>query len=177
VPTINLPVQGTGSQQGWSSIVGATAAHEAVDDSATTTHDSDTSYIVIPRLALGLGTVSFRFFDMAEHVIPTSITIRTAMKINAGSPEIEVGFCRGGVTAFSPTTITPGVQYGVNTTIFATNPFNASPWQDGDLDGLEPCVSSVFAIIGTARLTLLSVGLTYTTDKTWLDATPPSGPS
>jgi len=162
MPTINLPVQATGSLQGWSSIVGASTAHEAIDDSDTTTHDSDTTYIVIPKRFIGLGRVSFRFFDMAEHLIPTSIVVRAAMKKATGAvPEIEIGFYRGGVTAFSVTTVLPGAGYGVSTTTFNSNPFNASPWAEDDTDGLEICIGMKDQVLGSVWLSLVSVGLTY----------------
>jgi hypothetical protein len=161
MPTINLPVQANGELAGWSSIVGGTFGYDAIDESNDSDDDGDTSYIVLPRQIGTAGIMSFRFFDGSENLIPTSVTIRTSIKLNSGNPEVEVGFYRGGATAFSMTTVIPGAQYDDEETTFSTNPFNASAWAADDLLPMQPCLRMLSGAIGTARVSLISVELSY----------------
>ena len=47
MPTSDLAIQGPGRLAGYSAVIGAPSAYQALDDSADTTHDSDDSYIVL----------------------------------------------------------------------------------------------------------------------------------
>lgn len=160
--TINLPAQANGTLSGWSSIVGGSFGYDAIDESDDSAFDGDTSYLILPRSLGNAGIMSFRFFNGAEGMIPTSIVIRTAMKINSGNPDVQVGFYRSGAMAFSVTTVTPSASYNVFPSTFSANPFNASAWAAGDLVNLEPCLRMSNGVIGTARVSLVSVELTYT---------------
>ena len=140
MPPIDLRLQGDGLFTGWSSIVGATHAWQALDDSDGTSHDGDGSYIVLPRQILPAGRVSFRMFQGAEHLVPKSITLRVGAKKQSSSPRMSIGFQRYGVEAYDVTKYTPGTNYSVATREFVFNPITGLPWADGDLIGLEPCL-------------------------------------
>jgi hypothetical protein len=161
VPTLNLVPQRNGANSGWSSLVGGTVGYDTVDDGVTTVSDGDASYLILPRLVGSGGIVSFGFFGGAERILPTSISIRAAVKKNTGNPEIEVGFFHGGAFAFSAATIIPGATYNTVVTTFANSPFTAAPWTAGSMSGLEPCLRMKAGVIGTARVSLLNVVLDY----------------
>jgi hypothetical protein len=167
VPTIALKVQQNGRIQGWNLIVGSTFAYQAVDDSDGTAHDSDTTYIRVAGAGLIFesprGRASFPLFLQAEGLIPISITLNVVTKRSgASNPEMELGFCRGGLFAFDLTTWMPGASYGLESRTFSLNPITGAAWLASDLVGLEACVGNVVgASVGTNRLTLLSGSMDY----------------
>ena len=154
--TIALRVQGDGYHQGWESVTGATYAWQAVDDSDGTTHDSDTSYVVLPRQFLEQGRMSFPMFRQCSPGQVISITLNVAAKIESGSPELRIGFYRSGTEAYDGTTFTPTGSYTVASRTFTTNPITGAAWTATDLVGLEAAVSMQTLVIGKARVTLIS---------------------
>lgn len=163
MPTIALLPQGAGRYSGWSSIVGATFAWQAIDDSTDGTNDGDDSYIILPRLSGGdAGMVSFPMFNQCEGIAPTSISLRVvAKRSGAAHPLIQVGFQRGGSAGFHATTIDAGAGYSATTLVFSTNPITAQAWTEDDLDGLEAMLMSEPFVLGSNRITLLNGSMTY----------------
>lgn len=158
--TIPLKVQGPGTWAGWSSVVGASEGWQAVDDSATTTHDSDTTYLVLARRVLPNGVISFPMFLQCDPGQPISMVLYVAAKIDSGTPELQIGFYRSGSTAFHATTFSPGASYSVATRTFSTNPITGSAWTATDFVGLEACVQMAPLTVARARITLISGTLT-----------------
>lgn len=156
MPTTPFIPQGVGQFTGWESVTGASFAWQALDDSLDATHDGDTSYVVLPRWIPPSGQMSFPVFLMASGLNPTSITVRVAGKIESAAPEVEIGFARGGLTAFHGTTWTPGATHAATTRVFATNPLTSAAWALGDIIGLEVCLKSVLGAVGKTRVTLLN---------------------
>lgn len=164
MPDIDLKVQGNGFHQGYTDLTGADSMYEAVDDSDSTTHDSDTTKFTLPRYvqSTGAGIVSFRMFDMAEHVIPSQVVLRVGAKRGgAAHPRLHIGFNKGGVTAFSASLFDPGASYSVVTRTFTTNPLTSAAWADGDLVNLEPCFQNEDGVSGSNDLTLVSGQVAY----------------
>jgi hypothetical protein len=163
VPTISLKPQGNGTYSGWSSIIGATYAYQAVDDSDGTTHDSEDSYFVLPRLAASpAGIVSFPFFLQWAGGRPTSIAVNVvAQRGGAAHPQIEIGFVRLGTFAFSGSLLDPGVSWTLATRTFTTDPITGAPWDAEDLRLTEVCLRSEALAIGSNDVTLVSVVAVY----------------
>lgn len=161
--TANLKPQGDGTYAGYSAIVGATSAYQAVDDSDTTTHDSAATYFTLPRLALSpSGIVSFPFFLQWGGGVPASITVNVvARRGGVVHPQVEIGFYRAGVFVFSGTLFNPGAGFSLTNRTFSTDPFNAGAWDPAVLPTTEVCLRSEAGVLGSNDITLVSVGVTY----------------
>lgn len=154
--TVTLRVQGNGTLQGWESVTGATYAWQAVDDSDGTTHDSDSTYLVLPRGVLPQGIVSFPLFYQCDPGQILSVTLNVAAKIDTNTPEVQIGFHKGGSQAFHGTTFTPTGSYTVASRTFTTNPITGAAWVPTDIVGMEACVKMVVPLVAKARITLIS---------------------
>jgi len=164
MPTIDLPVQADGFYQGWSSLSAGTDGYLMVDDSASTSHDSDSSYLILPRLTDPGGIISFPCFRIAEGLIPTSIVVTAVGQIETGTPLLKFGFSdSSGNTGLSFGDLTPDASYNLMQTTFNTNPIDLTAWTAASLAGLEVLVQMKAATVATARITLVSVQMTYTT--------------
>lgn len=164
MPTLPLRVQGDGRWQGWSSLVGGTSGFEVVDDSAGTTHDSATTYLVLGRLLLNpqAGRISFPVFLMSEGLIPVSLTVNVAaQRGGVAHPRLQIGFDRAGSVGFSASLFDPTASWSVASRTFSTNPITGQAWAAPDLDGLELCVQSESGIAGTNQITLVSGSIDY----------------
>lgn len=161
--TANLKPQGNGFYAGYSAIVGATSAFEAVDDSDDTTHDSAATYITLPRLLTSpTGIVSFPFFLQWEGGVPTSIAVNVvARRSGAVHPQIEIGFHRSGTLVFSGSMFNPGAGFNLATRTFAVDPFNAGAWDPAVLPMTEVCLRSEAGALGSNDVTLISAEVTY----------------
>lgn len=173
MPTFNFKVQGRGFyRQQWSALVGGTFAWECVDDSDTTTHDSDTSYLEIS--GVGANAVSFPIMAMAE-CVPESIDINVAAKEPSGfggGREMSIGFYRGGAVGFHGTTFTPTTSYTVATRTFATDPISGGAWTQDLLKGLEVCIRNTGGFAAINRISLISGTMTYTLATNWIKPEP-----
>ncbi len=164
MPTINLPVQADGFYQGWSSLLSGTDGYLMVDDSASTSHDSDSSYLILPRLTDPAGIISFPCFRMAEGYIPTSIVVTAVGQIETGTPKLKFGFRdASGTIGLAVGDLTPDASYNLMQATFNTSPIHLNAWTAEDLVGLEVLVQMKVATVATARITLVSVQMTYTT--------------
>lgn len=158
MPTIPLKVQQDGHLLGVGAIVGATFAYQALDDSDGVTHDGALTYITI----LKNGAVSFPLFLQAEGLIPTSITINVVAKRGgAAHPRLQIGFYKGGLTAFDASMFDPTSSFTLTQRTFSTNPITGQPWSALDLIGLEVCVQDEIGVNGNNDVTLISGSLTY----------------
>ena len=166
MPTTPFVPQGIGQFTGWESVTGAAFAWQALDDSLDATHDGDASYVVLPRLSGSAGIMSFPVFLMAHGLNPTSITVRVAGKIDNVAPEVEIGFARGGLTAFHGTTWTPTASHAATTRAFTTNPLTSAAWEPDDIIGLEVCLKSVLFVVGKTRVTLLNGSIDWYAETT-----------
>lgn len=166
MPTTAFIPQAAGLFTGWESVVGADFAWHALDDSKDATHDGDGSYVVLPKLTASAGTMSFPILLMAGGLHPLSLTVRVAGKIESAAPELEIGFQRGGLTAFHVTTWTPTGTYAAVTRVFATNPLTSAAWDIADTTGLEVCLKSALGAIGKTRVTLLNGSMEYAPETT-----------
>lgn len=163
VQTIGLRVQQDGHLMGWSMIVGASFAYQAVDDSDSTTHDSEATYFILPKnTGLGPGIVTFPMFQQTNGILPSSITINVvATRGGASHPRIQIGFYRGGLTAFDGALFNPSASWDLAQRTFNTNPITGSPWSPSDLIGLEACIQNEAGVQGNNDITLVSGSLTY----------------
>ena len=165
MPTVALKVREIGQYQQYVSIVGATEPHLAIWDSSGTTHDSDSSYILIHSLALGTGQVSFRFFDMAEGLEPISLTLNIVAKRDnaANGCTFEFGlFDPAGpfFSSFFEAVLTGSYQLFSDT--FSVNPFTGTAWTIDEMRRLELYVRRPPPTSATGgRLTLLSASIDY----------------
>lgn len=167
MPTIALKVQQDGRLMGWTALIpgaGATFAYQAVDDSDGVTHDSASSYLTVPRGA----AVSFPLFLQAEGLQPVSITLNVvAQRGGVGHPKIQIGFYRGGLTAFDGTMFDPTASYTLAQRTFSTNPITGLPWSASDLVGLQACIQCEAAVGGNNDVTLISGSLDYVPLSSW----------
>jgi len=175
MPTIALKVQQDGYWRGWSALVGASFAYQAVDDSDGTTHDSADSYITLPKLNLptGAGRVSFPLFLQAEGLIPVAITLNVgARRGGASHPQLQIGFSRGGIVGFDATKFNPGAGWSVASRTFSLNPITAAAWSESDLVALESCVQNEDGVNGNNDVTLVSGSIEYTGSHNWRGVRP-----
>ena len=164
MPSIDLLVQADGFYRGWSSLSAGTDGYKMVNDSASTSHDSDSTYLILPRLTDPGGIISFPCFRMAEGLIPTSIMVTVVAKIETGSPLLKLGWSTPtGTKVITLGSLTPLAGYSALQTTFNTDPFSGGGWTAEGLVGLEALVQMKAATVATARITLVSVQLTYTT--------------
>ena len=169
MPSLNFKVQGNGYWQLWSSFEGADEAYQCVDDSDTTSHDSGTSYILLPRLLFELdgvtpagGRMSFPIMYQCE-CIPESLTLNVGAREDAATnPALQIGFWRSGSAGFHAATFQPTASYGVASRTFSTDPITGAAWTVDGLLGLEACVQSASGTAGANRITLLSGSVAYT---------------
>lgn len=176
MPTAGLKVQGDGTFIGYTSIVGAASAFEAIDDSDGTTQDGDATYILFGNPQASGRIVSFRMFEMAEHLVPTRVVLSISAKTIDGDPEIFIGFTRSGVQSFHGTSYMPTGSYTpVIARTFNANPFNGQPWTESALVGLEPCLMMTDFVFASARITLLSAQVTYVDPHSHSGTSPRSG--
>lgn len=163
MPTLPLRVQQNGWFTGWQSLVGGIFGYDCVDDSDGTTHDSAATYLVLPKLNLATmaGIVSFPLFDQVENIVPTSITINVvATQGGASHPRLQIGFQRGGTTAFSGSLFTTDATWAPAQRTFSVNPLTGQPWAPSDLVGLEACVQNEAGVNGNNDITLISGSIT-----------------
>jgi hypothetical protein len=165
VPTIGLKVQADGFFRSWDSLVGGDFGYEVVGDSDGTTHDSDTTYLL-----LGKHEISFPIFLQAEGLFPMSLTINVAAKRDTQSPILQIGLYRGGTAITLAPDFNVGATYSVESRSWTTNPFTGSAWKPADLVGLEAYVKS--NTIARSRVTLVSGLLTYVPGTNALGARP-----
>ncbi len=157
MPTVALQPQGNGRYTGWSSIVGATFAWQAI----ASPFDGSTSYIVLPRLIGDAGKVSFPMFNQCEGMTPTLIAIDVwAQRGGASHPLINVGFQRAGTAAFHGTQVDAAASWAVTTLNFTTNPITGMAWDEGDLNGLEVMLQNDIGL-GSNQITLVAGTMTY----------------
>ena len=165
MPIAALKVREIGQYQQYVSIVGASEPHLAVWDSSGTTHDSDSSYILIHSLAGGSGQVSFRFFDMAEGLEPTSLTINIAAKRDnaANGCTFDFGlFDPAGpfFSSFFSAVLTSSYQVFSGT--YTVDPFTGAAWSLDEMRRYEIYLRRPPPITATGgRLTLLSASVDY----------------
>jgi hypothetical protein len=160
--SVNLKPQQDGSYRGWSSIVGATFAYQAIDDSALTTHDSAATYIRLPRLLGEGGIVSFPFFKQWRGGRPTTVTVRVvAQRVAAAHPGIQIGFVRSGQFAFSGSLFSTGATWTLAVRAFPTDPLTGGAWDESLLAATEVCIKSEENIVGNNDVTLISCGVDY----------------
>jgi hypothetical protein len=171
VPSISLKPQRDGSYAGYSSIVGATYAYQAVDDSEGTTHDSAATYFVLPRLIGSAGTVSFPFFRGWSGGRPTSITVNVVARRGGGAhPRIQIGFVRSTTFAFDATLFDAGAGFTLASPVFTIDPITGQAWDPEDLGATEVALRSEFGAIGSNDVTLVSVSpLVYREPHNHLD--------
>jgi hypothetical protein len=170
MPTLAFRLQGDGYWQGWTSFTGATFAHECLDDSTDTTHDSATSYVTLGRLLLNpqAGRISFPIMLMAEGLVPSSLTLNVAaMEGGVNNPDLQIGFARSGLVGFHATVFSPTASWSVVTRTFSTNPITGSAWDADDLIGLEACVQSFTGQTGNNDITLISGSIAYHPRTNW----------
>jgi hypothetical protein len=162
MPTVNCKPQGNGTYTGWSLVVGAPLAWQAIDDSDTTTHDSASSYIRLPRLIAPGGTISFPFFRGWEGALPTSVTVNlVAQRVAATHPRISIGFVRGANFGFDPTPFDAPSSWGLAVRVFDNDPITGQEWNPDDLPNTEIVLQSAAFTPGNNDVTLLSASVDY----------------
>ncbi len=163
MPTIDLLVQADGFYRGWASLSAGTEGYLMVDDSASTSHDSDSSYLRLRTLASG-GIISFPCFRMAEGYNPTSITVTAVGKIDTGVPLLKFGFSdSAGNIGLAAGDLVPDASYNLMQATLNTNPITLAAWTAADLVGLEVLVQMKALTAAVAQITLVSAQMTYTT--------------
>lgn len=181
MPTLDLKVQtigpqlydfGAGTPYPWyTSVVGETIPHKAVDDSHTTTHDGDATYIVMPAG----GAVTFYMFKGSEHWTVSSITLRAVMSAALPNLDINLILARNDdfndVQLIGTTTAAQANTYTLATADAPLNPWTGLAWTAAEL---RDCTVGVFPNLGLAglgepcRLTLISGQVTYTGPIDWV---------
>jgi hypothetical protein len=162
LPTIPINLQADGPYMGLTSIIGASTAVAAVDDSVDgSVNDGDTTCIRLPRLTPTVGFASFYAFKGAESLIPISISITAiARKEGANGPGMHLGLRKGstlGIGAVQPLSQT----YGPITQTIVVNPFTGQAWAQGDLADAYLYIRNEDGGVGQTRVTLLYGLLTY----------------
>jgi hypothetical protein len=171
--TISLKPQGDGTNRGWSSVVGASFAYQAVDDSDGTTHDSAETYFRLPRLDPA-GTVSFPFFRGWGGGIPSTVTVNVvAKRVAAAHPKIQIGFVRGGSFGFSGALFDTTATWDLATRAFITDPITGLAWDPELLPVTEVCLRSEALVVGNNDVTLVSAAVTYREPRNFDPILPP----
>jgi hypothetical protein len=160
--TVACKPQGNGTYTGWSQIVGAPLAWQAIDDSDSTTHDSAGSYIRLPRLVSTGGIVSFPFFRGWAGALPMSITVNlVAQRVAATHPLISIGFVRGANFGFDATPFDAPASWALATRVFDNDPITGQEWDPNLLPMTEIVLQSAAFTLGNNDITLLSASVDY----------------
>lgn len=160
--TVNLKPQQEGAFRGWTSLIGAVLGFRAIDDSNGTTHDSDATYLTIPKLASPSGRVSFPFFLQWAGGIPSAVTVNVvARRGGAAHPRIQIGFTRSGAVAFSGSLLDPGSSWTLGSITFSTDPLTGLAWVPGNMPITEVCIQNENGVNGNNDVTLISASVDF----------------
>lgn len=172
MPTIDLKVQTAGNAKSaggnliprWDSLVGANEPHKCINDSATTTHDGDTTYLKLITPCL----VSFNVFRMSEHWNVASTTMRAVIKAATPNLEIRWGMFRNDDAddvGFDPAWFVTGTytDYTLLTQNVTLNPWTGLPFTAEELAHVEIGFFALYPVLAQheVRLTLMSAQATY----------------
>jgi hypothetical protein len=175
MPTLDLKVQEIGPSLSdvlsYTSIVGANEPHKAVNESATTDHDGDASYLPMDT---GLATaVQFYMFKGSEHWEVGSLTLRAYVKGNgANNITVRLGLSRG--ADFNDLQQVGSDSTGTFADYTAvTGTATVDPWTGVAFDAalLRDYMAVVFILslsgLVAPRITLISGQVTYTQPTNW----------
>lgn len=149
-----------GRWSGWSAIEPAGAEGWSVLDDDP--HDSDASYIYLPKLAEPSGRASFRFAS-AMGIVPESITVYGVARKEGGAvKKYQIGFARGdsAATGFGAA-FTLVADYSTCQRDFAVSPITGLAWTAAEMTQLELCVQSVPDIITNCYVTMLHADIYF----------------
>ena len=172
MPTLTLTPQATGHFAGWHSVV--PAGFTDTPWLAVQSSDTDSSYITVagpPDPIEQRGRVSF-IFAGPSNIQPTQVRVRATHKRESGTatPDLVAGFSTiyhwSGTPEIPVTAVgaifEAGASYVTSTTTFTVDPFSASAWRSGALNGLEVYFQTVDdSLVKLVRLTRLDLLVDY----------------
>jgi hypothetical protein len=180
MPTLDLKVQEIGPSlttdgqilPSYTSIVGANEPHKAVNESASTGHDGDTSYLLMDTQIVS--GVQFYMFKGSEHWEVGSLTLRAYVKGNgANNITVRLYLSRGTDTETgdlqqlgSDSTGT-FADYTAVTGTTTVDPFTGAAFNAASLRDYLAAVAIVNLSGVAPRISLVSGQVTYTQPTNW----------